>query len=91
VHVLILIVVGLVVLAAFVLVARLIGARWHAVDGAAAFIWVWLIASTANGAVGVLRAGIPLLNEIAAFIPIFGVPAAAGWYLSRRLGAAAKP
>jgi hypothetical protein len=91
VHVLILIVVGLVVLAAFVLVARLIGARGHAVDGASAFIWVWLIASIANGAVGVLRAGIPLLHEIAAFIPIFGVPAAVAWYLSRRLGAAAKP
>ena len=90
-HVLILVVVGLVVLAAFVLVARLIGARGYAFDGASAFIWVWLIASVANGAVGVLRAGIPLLNEIAAFIPIFGVPAAAAWYLSRRLGTAAKP
>lgn len=90
-HVLTLIVIGFVVLAAFVLVARLIGARGHTVDGASAFIWVWLIASTANGAVGVLQAGIPLLNEIAAFIPIFGVPAAAAWYVSRRLGTAAKP
>lgn len=90
-HVLILIVVGLIVLATFVLVARLVGARGHAVDGTSAFIWVWLIASIANGAVGVLRAGIPLLNEIAAFIPIFGVPAAVAWYLSRRLSAEAKP
>jgi hypothetical protein len=90
VHVLILIVIGLAVLAAFVLIARVIGARGHAVAGASAFIWVWLIASIANGAVGVLRAGIPLLNEIGAFIPIFGVPAAVAWYLSRRLGAAAK-
>jgi hypothetical protein len=32
----------------------------------------------------VLQAGIPLLNEIGAFIPIFGVPAAVAWYLSRR-------
>ena len=90
-HVLLLIVIGLAVLAAFVLVARLISARGKTVDGASAFVWVWLIASIANGAVGVLRAGIPLLNEIAAFIPIFGVPAAVAWYLSRRLGAAAKP
>jgi len=51
---------------------------------------VWLIASIANGAVGVLQAGIPLLNEIAAFIPIFGIPTGVAWYLSRRLGAAAK-
>jgi hypothetical protein len=56
----------------------------HAVDGARQFIWVWLLASIANGAVGVVQAGIPLLNEVAAFVPIFGVPAAVAWYLSQR-------
>jgi hypothetical protein len=90
VHILVFAVVGLLVLAAFVLVARLISRSGHAVDGARPFIWVWLAASLANGAVGVLQAGIPLLNEIGAFIPIFGVPAAAAWYLSRRKGAEAK-
>jgi hypothetical protein len=45
---------------------------------------VWLIASIANGAVGVSLAGIPLVNEVGAFIPIFGVPAAVAWYLARR-------
>ena len=83
-HVLVLIVVGHLVLAAFVLVARLLSRGGPAVDGARPFIWVWLMASIANGAVGVLQAGIPPLNEVAAFIPIFGVPAAAAWYLSRR-------
>jgi hypothetical protein len=90
VHVLVLIVVGHLLLAAFVLVAALINRRGNTVDGARQFIWVWLFASIANGAVGVLQAGIPLLNEIGAFILIFGVPAAAAWYLSRRHGAGMK-
>jgi hypothetical protein len=45
---------------------------------------VWLVASMLNGAVGLFGANIPLINEIAAFIPIFGIPAAAAWYLSQR-------
>jgi hypothetical protein len=36
--------------------------------------------------VGVTQAGIPLINEIAAFIPIFGIPAAAAWFLAYRYG-----
>ena len=43
-------------------------------------------ASILNGAVGVFRAGIPLINEIGAFIPIFGIPAAIAWYLAYRYG-----
>jgi hypothetical protein len=34
----------------------------------------------------VLRAGIPVINEVGAFIPIFGVPAAIAWYLAYRYG-----
>ena len=73
---------GLIALAVFYFGARLVQRSGQA--GAAVFIWVWLVAALVNGAVGVLQAGIPLLNEIGAFIPIFGVPAAAAWYLSRR-------
>ena len=54
--------------------------------GALFFIWVWLAASLLNGAVGVVRAGIPMLNEIGAFIPIFGIPAALACYLAYRQG-----
>jgi hypothetical protein len=90
VHILVFTAIGLLVLAAFLLVARLLSRSGQGVDGAQPFIWVWLMASLANGAVGVLQAGIPLLNEIGAFIPIFGVPAAAAWYLSRRKRAEAK-
>jgi hypothetical protein len=84
VHILIVVVIGLVVLAGFVIVARLVGREGHALDGAWPFIWVWLVASIANGVYGVVQAGIPVLNVIGAFIPIFGVPAAVAWYLSRR-------
>jgi len=55
-------------------------------EGATRFIWVWLAASILNAAVGVTQAGIPLINEIGAFIPIFGIPAAAAWYLAFRHG-----
>jgi hypothetical protein len=91
VHIFILVVIGLIVLAVFVLVGRFAGGRGHGADGARAFIWVWLLTAIANGAVGVMQAGIPLLNEIGALIPIFGVPAAAAWYLSRRSAGAARP
>ena len=89
-HILILIGVGHLVLAAFVLVAGVINRGGSRVDGTRSFVWVWLLASIANGVVGVVQAGIPLVNEIGAFIPIFGVPAAVAWYLSRRHAAQLK-
>jgi len=75
---------GLVALAVFYFGATLMGQP--RATGAAVFIWVWLVAAILNGAVGVLRAGIPLINEIGAFIPIFGIPAAVAWYLAYRYG-----
>jgi len=83
-HILTVIVFGLAGLGVFVLIGRIIDkdrgvARW-----AYLFIGAWLIAALLNGAVGYFRAGIPLINEIGAFIPIFGVPAAVAWYVSRR-------
>jgi hypothetical protein len=44
------------------------------------------MAAILNGAVGVFRAGIPVIDEAGAFIPIFGIPAAAAWYLAYRHG-----
>jgi hypothetical protein len=83
-HILMVVVAGLVALAVFYFGATLMG-RPRA-TGAALFIWIWLVAAILNGAVGVLRAGIPLINEIGAFIPIFGIPAAIAWYLAYRFG-----
>jgi hypothetical protein len=83
-HILMVVGFGLAGLTAFVVIARMINASGRTFDGARIFIWVWLVASLLNGAVGVFAAKIPLINEIAAFIPIFGIPAAAAWYLSQR-------
>ena len=79
-HILIVVVIGLLALAAFYFGAGLVGASSKA--GAFAFIWLWFVASVGNGAFGVLRAGIPVLNEVGAFIPIFGIPAVVAWYLA---------
>jgi hypothetical protein len=75
---------GLVALAVFVAAASLLNRNGWTVDGAYAFIWVWLAAALVNGGVGSFYVGIPLINELAAFVPIFGIPAGVGWYLSRR-------
>jgi hypothetical protein len=85
-HILIVIIGGLAALAAFYLGYRFAGLNPAA--GAALFIWVWLAASVLNGFVGVYKAGIPVINEAGAFILIFGIPAAAAWYLAYRYGAA---
>jgi len=84
-HIVVVVVIGLIVLTAFFFGASLIGRGGPA--GAFVFIWVWLVIAVGNTVYGVMRAGIPLLNEIGAFIPIFGVPAAAAWYLAFRYGA----
>jgi hypothetical protein len=81
-HILMLVVLGLVVLAVFFFGARLLNRSEK--SGATAFIWVWLVASIINGTFGVTRAGIPIINEIGAFVPIFGIPAALAWYLAYR-------
>ncbi|MEX2128043.1 MAG: hypothetical protein WD871_07335 [Xanthobacteraceae bacterium] len=85
-HILIMTAIGFAALAVFVVVTALISrARsGSTIDGASIFVWVWLVASLANAYNGWANHGIPLVNEIAAFIPIFGVPAAAAWYWSRR-------
>ena len=74
--------IGLVLLGACHFGAGLFGASRQ--GGARWFIWFWLVAALVNGGFGVLRAGIPVINEIGAFIPIFGIPAAIAWYLAYR-------
>jgi hypothetical protein len=83
-HIVMVIVAGLIGLAVFWFGFRMFGRPGAA--GAGLFIWVWFAAALLNGAVGVFKAGIPPINEVAAFIPIFGIPAAIAWYLAYRLG-----
>jgi hypothetical protein len=85
-HITIVVGIGLFVLAVFFFAASFIGKGGP--SGAYIFIWVWLVASIANGAYGVTRAGIPLINELGAFILIFGIPVLVAWYLAFKYGAA---
>lgn len=85
-HTLRMTVAGLVVLGVFVLVAWVWNrSQARHVDGARIFIWLWLAAALVNLLVGVFSAGIPLATEILVFLVVFGIPAAAAGYLSRRL------
>ena len=79
-HILIVTLIGLMALAVLYFGARLLGVGGAA--GASLFIWVWLAAAVVHGILGVARAGIPVINEIGAFIPIFGIPAALAWFLA---------
>lgn len=85
-HILMVVVGGLMALALFYFAAVLTGRAGSA--GAVLFIWVWLVASLLNGAVGVFMANIPVINEAGAFLLIFGIPAAAAWFLAYRYGTA---
>jgi hypothetical protein len=82
-HIAMMTAIGALLLGAFVLVGHLLNKATGRADGAYYFIWFWLAASIMNGIFGTVRAGIPVINEIGAFIPIFGIPAAVAWYLSR--------
>ncbi len=84
-HVAMVVAFGLIALAVFYFGAGLF--QRSGSTGAAVFIWVWLAAALVNGTIGVLRAGIPVLNEVAAFVPIFGIPAVAAWYLAYKYSA----
>ena len=88
-HIVLFVAYGLVALGAFLLVAWLLGRTGLSFDGAATFIPVWGVAALINSAVGVMYAGIPLINEAGAFAVIFGVPAAVAWFVSRRRAAGA--
>ena len=83
-HIVMVVAAGLVAFVVFYFGATLIGRARQ--GGARRFILVWFAASVLNGFVGVTQANIPIVNEIGAFIPIFGIPAAVAWYLAYRHG-----
>lgn len=83
-HIVIVTAAGLLLLGAFVLGGYLLNKTGGIANAAFYFIWFWLTAAIVNGVFGTVRAGIPVINEIGAFIPIFGIPAAVAFYLLRR-------
>ncbi len=80
-HILMFVVTGAALLAIMHYGPRFAGVSFN---GALYFVWLWLVISIANGLYGHFRVGIPALNEIGAFLPIFGIPAALAWFLKRR-------
>jgi uncharacterized membrane protein YwaF len=77
----IIIAIGFVVLAAFVLLPKVAGRpEWSAV-GAKLFIALWLIAALVNLWIGVSRAGYTVLEELPIFLLIFALPAAFAAYV----------
>lgn len=84
-HTLRMTIIGLLLLALFVLAAWAWNrSRGKRIDGAWLFIWMWLAVALANLLVGVFAAGISLGTEILVLLVVFGLPAAAAWYLSQR-------
>lgn len=89
-HIVVFVLMGLGVLGFFMAVGAAINRRRpYPVDAARLFIWMWMPAAAVNSAVGYLQVGVPLINELGAFAVIFGVPAAAAFFLSRRMRQAA--
>jgi hypothetical protein len=70
---------GLLLLAAFLLLGRLLSASYPAATLVAtvAYVALWFIIAGANMWVGVAKAGYSTAEELPIFLLIFGLPAAA--------------
>jgi MFS superfamily sulfate permease-like transporter len=72
-------VVGVLLLAAFLLLGRLFSANYPGATVAAtiAYIALWFVIAGANMWIGVAKAGYSVTEELPIFLLIFGLPAAA--------------
>jgi len=85
VHTAIVIGVGLLVLAASLLVGRLLGGPGALPSAALVFLPVWLVAAGVNMAIGVKHAGYTVAEEAPVFLVVFAVPALVALFLRWRL------
>jgi hypothetical protein len=78
--------VGVLLLLAFVAIAKALnrGKGTPGINAPRAFIFLWLGISAAHFYIGVAREGYPVAMELAIHAIIFGVPALLAWYLARR-------
>ena len=78
---------GVMLLAAFLLLAKLFSASVTDAPRVAlvSFVVVWLVISGLNMWIGVTQAGYSMAGELPIFLLIFGVPAAAAALLKWRL------
>lgn len=84
-HIIMFVVFGLIALGVLLLLERMVRGG-NGATAARAFIVVWFVAALVNGAVGYFKVGVPFINELGAFIPIFAIPAAAAWFIGYRNG-----
>ena len=89
-HTVVVIASGLLLLAAFVALARARAGAPGIVRAAWWFVPVWLAAALANLSIGVIRAGYPLREELPVFGLVFAVPAIAALAVGLRARGAAR-
>jgi hypothetical protein len=77
--------VGLVVLAACLVVGRAVGGPAALPTAALVFLPLWFLGAVVNMAVGVKRAGYTLAEEAPVFLVVFAVPALLALFLRWRL------
>lgn len=82
----IIIAVGVLALALFVLLPRIAGRPEWSAAGAKIFIALWLAAALLNMWIGVSRAGYTVLEELPIFLLIFAIPAALAAYVWWKFG-----
>ena len=85
-HTLIVTLIGFVLLAAFIGVARKRASAPARAAAARAFIPVWLVLCIGHICFGVFRAGYGLADELKVHSVVFGLPALTAWLVSRKAG-----
>ena len=88
-HTIMIVVGGLVLLGAFLLVGYFAKGRELTAIARAAKIFnpIWFVISLINMSVGVLSAGYTIVQELPFLLVVFGIPAAAAWFISHRYSA----
>ena len=84
-HTAIVIGIGLVVLAASLVVGRALGGAEALPTAALVFLPIWLLGAAVNMAIGVKRAGYTVAEEAPVFLVVFAVPALLALFLRWRL------
>jgi hypothetical protein len=82
----IIIAIGFMILAIFVVGPRLAGRPEWAATGAKAFIALWLVAALVNMWIGVSRAGYSVAEELPILLVIFAPPAAVAAFVGWKSG-----
>lgn len=81
---LLIIVLGLILLALWIGVARALSGGDHlqVMKAVRTFIGLWFVVALANLAIGVLQAGFGLIDELPIFLLVFGIPASAALFFN---------